>query len=313
MTAELPNGGITQAQKVNFHNILEADNIRVRPSGEFTSDVFSTHFVDAAVGCITQKNPTKCQVLANLCVLQMYDSSSAACIIFNWLKDKNTSQVTKKGADPDWKRGLPWLTYSNSASTLLKTSLSNHNFDLTVGFYNDKNAKRSDSLRFKLGVYNINGTFVGFQDLDNQMSPCPMTYNDVINMKKFGTMTENSCEFNLDNLINPPAYLPTSESMIYELFLEDDKGMMIDVPVLIRNLKLKDGSQPNVGEVPLDTWVFKRRFTIFDSHTGITQPNGYLSGAKPKYLRYAHETKIKVTLDPTQLERIYRPYVIISY
>lgn len=69
-----------------------------------------------------------------------------------------------------------------------------------------------------------------------------MTYNDVINMKKFGTMTENNCEFNLDNLINPPSYLPQSESMIYELFLEDDKGMMIDVPVLIRNLKLKDGS-----------------------------------------------------------------------
>jgi len=102
-----------------------------------------------------------------------------------------------------------------------------------------------------------------------------MTYNDVINMKKFGTMTENRCEFNLNNLIDPPSYLPKSKGLIYELFLEDDKGQMIDVPVLIRNLKLNDGSQPNIGEVPLDTWVFKRRFTIFDAQSGITLPNGY--------------------------------------
>jgi hypothetical protein len=63
---------------------------------------------------------------------------------------------------------------------------------------------------------------------------------------------------------------------------------MIDVPVLIRNLKLIDGTKPNVGEIPLDTWVFKRRFTIFDAHTGIKMQNGYLSGAKPAFIRYAN-------------------------
>jgi len=99
--------------------------------------------------------------------------------------------VTKKGADPDWRKGLPWLTYATKPSVLLKSSLKNNDFDLTVGFFSDPKSKRSDSLRFKLGVYNINGTFVGFQDLDSQMSPCPMTYNDVINMKKFGALTEN--------------------------------------------------------------------------------------------------------------------------
>lgn len=95
----------------------------------------------------------------------MYDSSSSACIVFNWKRDQIKEQVTKKGADPDWKKGLPWLTYSQKPTALLQTSLLNHNFDLTVGFFSD--SKRSDSLKFKLGVYNLNGTFIGFQDLDS--------------------------------------------------------------------------------------------------------------------------------------------------
>lgn len=131
------------------------------------------------------------------------------------------------------------------------------------------------------------------------MSPCPMTYNDVVNMKKFGAITENNCEFNLDQLINPSLNLHYQNGVLYELFLKDDKDMMVDVPVLIRNYKNPLGASPNVGDIPLDTWRFTRRFTIFDAYTGISETNGFLSGYKPKYVRWADTVKIKVTLDPT--------------
>lgn len=88
---------------------------------------------------------------------------------------------------------------------------------------------------------------------------------------------------------------------------------MVDVPVLIRNYKEPLGQGPNVGSIPLDTWKFTRRFTIFDSYTGISEPNGFKNGEKPKYVRWADTVIIKVTLDPTQPEKIFRPYVILSY
>jgi hypothetical protein len=92
----------------------------------------------------------------------MYDSNGAACKLFDFKKNELTTPVNKKGADPDWKQGLPWLTYATKPSILLKQSLKESNFDLTVGFFSDAATKRSDSLRFKLGVYKIDGTFIGF-------------------------------------------------------------------------------------------------------------------------------------------------------
>lgn len=97
----------------------------------------------------------------------MYDSNGAACKLFDWKKDKMKVPITKKGADPDWRKGLPWITYATKPSVLLKTTLKNVDFDLTVGFFNNKRTNRSNSLRFKLGIYNINGTFIGFEDLDS--------------------------------------------------------------------------------------------------------------------------------------------------
>ena len=60
LNKQLPNGGVNQAKKVTFYNILQSDGISVKSSGEFTSDVFSEFFVDGAIGCIVHNNPSKC-------------------------------------------------------------------------------------------------------------------------------------------------------------------------------------------------------------------------------------------------------------
>jgi hypothetical protein len=39
---------------------------------------------------------------------------------------------------------------------------SKQTFDLTVGFYDQAAAGRSSMLKFVLGVYSMNGTFLGF-------------------------------------------------------------------------------------------------------------------------------------------------------
>ena len=112
-----------------------------------------------------------------------------------------------------------------------------------MGFYDDEAAGRSQYLTFVLAKYALDGTFLGFQQLASQMSACPMTYNDVLNMQRFGAMTENNCEFDLFSLMQGPDAQPESANVLFELFLKDDKGNLIDVPVLIKNLRLSGAAE----------------------------------------------------------------------
>lgn len=49
------------------------------------SDTFDYLYYDAAVGCEVYFNPKKCQTLANLCVLQLYNERTLVCELFESL------------------------------------------------------------------------------------------------------------------------------------------------------------------------------------------------------------------------------------
>jgi hypothetical protein len=52
------------------------------------------------------------------------------------------------------------------------------------------------------------------------------------------------CSFDLSKLLSPIAEdLPKTTNIFYDLFLEDFNGDLIDVPILIDNLK--NGDNPN--------------------------------------------------------------------
>lgn len=182
---------------------------------------------------------------------------------------------------------------------------------MTVSFYDDANNKdRNSSLTFYLARYHMNGTFLGFQMLKNQLNICPFNYEDVQSMLKFGTVTEDFCHFDLSNLISDS--LPQDANIFFELFILDRKANLIDVPVLIRNFNDSKLSTPNTGTFN-DHWRLFRRFFIFDTISGIDTPNGYKSGAIPKVVRWASSIKFKITLDLTSPEKIYTPYIEIVY
>lgn len=73
----------------------------------------------------------------------MYDPGSAACTLFDGLVTDLSNKASDQYPDDGWKKGLPWLTYTQDVKTLLQTSLKSQNFDLTVGFYDDAAAGRS--------------------------------------------------------------------------------------------------------------------------------------------------------------------------
>ena len=172
---------------------------------------------------------------------------------------------------------------------------------------------RNASLTFYLARYSINGTFLGFQLLKTQLSLCSMNYDDVLNMLKFGAVTENTCEYNLAQLVQwDEDKLPQEANTFFELFIKDRNGNLVDVPVLIRNFKNSQGLSINEGPYS-ESWRFTRRFFIYDTLSGIDQVNGYTNGTLPTIIRWASTIKMKITLDPTANERIYSPYLEITY
>jgi hypothetical protein len=73
----------------------------------------------------------------------MYDANSGACTIFNELVAKLPVKADNQYRDKDWRQGLPWLSYSQDPKILLKSSLKDQGFQLTVGFYSDATTGRS--------------------------------------------------------------------------------------------------------------------------------------------------------------------------
>ena len=100
------------------------------------------------------------------------------------------------------------------------------------------------------------------------------------------------------------------------MFLQDLDGNYIDVPVLVKNLRVEtpeiNGDKelpPNAGFAVSDKWKLSRRFFIFDTMSGVVSTGD----STPSVVRWANEINLKIELDLDTPESIYRPYLIIDY
>jgi len=277
------------------------------------SDVFAHYFVEAGIGCWQDKVPRHCQVLANLCVLTLYDQDSGPCRF-----------LRKTIAGGSWTDQLsatvPWIQYTGTgtgkSATLRTQTLADQGYNVVPAMKDDKNTGASKYLKFQLGQYALNGTWLGYTELGAQLSICSMSYQDVLNLKRFGMQTETSCEFPIVDLRKGLAELEhvKDANVFYELYLEDTTGKLANIPVLIRNYRSSGGALPNSGNKK-DEWIFSRRFFIYDTVSGIKA--GYTAGrTPPQVVRWASDIKLKVTMDQSQQasnKKLYRPYLIVEY
>lgn len=60
-----------------------------------------------------------------------------------------------------------------------------------------------DRLSFKLGRYDINGTFYGFEDLEDQLMVCDMGSEEVERVFRIGNTVQSQCAVDLRQLIDP--------------------------------------------------------------------------------------------------------------
>jgi hypothetical protein len=69
---------IDVAKQITYYSVLDSNNALTTKALSY-SDTFNYYYYYAAIGCWKELNPVSCQILANLCVLQLYDETSAVC------------------------------------------------------------------------------------------------------------------------------------------------------------------------------------------------------------------------------------------
>ena len=104
---------------------------------------------------------------------------------------------------------------------------------------------------------------------------------------RFGTTIENSCTFDVSNLISANVYdNPRNQNIFYEMYIQDFNGDLIDVPVNIRNFNDLNGNSPNAAGSDSSKYRLVRRFFIYDTKSGVEGSNNYKNGGVSTVVRY---------------------------
>ena len=86
-----------------------------------TSGAIQYYYLDAAVGCTEFGDVSKCQLLANLCVMQMY-VKSVVCDLYKdtVAANPNAEAYPDYYTDKGFKKGvMPWLYYEENALSVI--------------------------------------------------------------------------------------------------------------------------------------------------------------------------------------------------
>jgi len=182
--------------------------------------------------------------------------------------------------------------------------------------------KKFDSvLKYMLGVYTMNGTFIGWKPLEAGLSYCtngaPYTSHGggesaATDWQIVGYSRDYSFRCELQPLLQ-------REQLFYELFLygqNANNAYYVPVPVRITNIA-ENGVSPNAQypKVPLcdSSDVLVRRFFLFDVVSAITSINSDNTAATPTTIRYASFISIEASQVINTPSRIYPPVLTITY
>ncbi|KAK4468022.1 hypothetical protein MN116_008200 [Schistosoma mekongi] len=308
----------------------------ILPAGETSSQTgisskyFETQARSATAFCSTAyNNITACQLLANLCTLQLNTlygigiESTSTCSEFQRL----SSQRTSISSDfTSWVVNMPWIYYSPAkGSTILK--------DTTLKTIYSPN----DNLQIYLAAYEVNGKFIGYQDASQggQLQLCKDTSTRMKAAFQFATKYKQTCELNVDDLFDNEKYpLIFYDPYIYYYDNTTQKSQLVPIP--IRNTAVIDkyGKFPNVittsdqnslnealalgntaSAVSIeasiqDKWELTRRIFMVDNFAGKTSSTSKL----PQLVRYASNIEIKViSQDSVTDGQILPPVITIDY
>jgi len=300
LTAAFTAGEAAAAQVTFYDRDTKTADLTV------TSLTFQHYYLNAAARCTyfgTPGDVRYCHQLANLCLMQMYDDESAACIAHNNIVSQRFN--TFENVD-NWVLGQPWLYVSGDPTA-------------TARFYSYKKrvSLNNQFVKLVLAAYTMNGTFVGFRNLETEFAYCQRrpSKTDIgggtatsTDWQLFGANGKFSFECELESLV-----VETREQLFYELFLFSHKDY---VSVFVRVVNTRsNGDFPNsllTEEHFVDAEdVLTRRFFLFDKLTGITSAS--VGSNRPEVLRYASTISLEVSLREDFFAKIYPPILTIEY
>ena len=202
-----------------------------------SSELHTSYFLGAASLCTDIRNQTACQILANLCVLQLYGTSTPACTVYQELVQADG--VSNQNGYNGWPLNIPWLIYSSTdvgKSLTLATSTSGSNSFVPI----------------YLAAYRLNGEWLGNIRLTNESQSCPTTPEEWAQAVRVGGSFQKSCFLRVQYLVSG---LP--EPLLYDPYIEQTDGTLYPIPVSINGVS---GSY--------------RRFFAYDNASGKSSGSG---------------------------------------
>jgi meckelin len=296
----------------------------------FNSRVFEHYFLSAASYCTfyggAQDNH-HCQTLANLCVLQLYDTNSQACSAFlNLVTSGRDSNLPGNDYNISyWSYHLPWLYYTPlyKGNEVCKFDL--HSAHVTL---------RNFEMEYRVAMYYMNGTLKGYAPLNTLFTYCirqaPLSgkgggTSSSTKWQYFATSETISYSCSLRSLLESSGNSEqlVEEMLFFELFLFDRTTMRFTpVPTILTmgssstSSSSSSSSTMYTNDLCADSDKLVRRFYLYDAISGIETVNN-----DPRVMRYAAQIVLTTQLIPefgqnaqgASTDQIYAPVLRIDY
>ena len=311
--SSLYNINLNGLESITYYNVPSVTTGVIQASVNIlNAPMLVKYSKSAAASCFLNpgsgQNNTACNTLGNTCVLQLYDSASSSCTLYNQLyeiRQSNRYHQFETSPSLPWPVSLPWLFYEEVAEFVLKRK------DLLVGVSLvsvGAGSSKVSELKLVLSAYSMDGNWIGFRNFTSQFQLCGGGQGEIDDWLRVGTNYINGCEISLKSIVDQSSdYIDSNgEPIFYDPYITDSQGKLYPIPVYIRNLREGQPSlQVNAdGSLLNDRLV--RRFFVTDVATTAGNSNGH-------YIRYIKALKIVVTLRPDSENLIFPPYIDIEY
>ena len=232
-----------------------------------------------------------CELLANLCALQLYDQTQGACKVYATLLAEVCAPPTCL-VPP--LATLPWLFYQQSDVAVAQT----HSLSRRFG--------HGDAMQIQASVYDLYGHHLGTLPLSNEAFLCEVPSPIATHGLSFGNNIETSCQLNAAWLVAGDTPAPR----FLELFIVDSGNVTVPVPVRLSAHSPDSDDDPSVF---YDAETVSRRGRTTTSQSMYRRFALYDNVLSDSYVRYATAVTFLIALDPARKDSIFAPLATVAY
>ncbi|XP_076448752.1 meckelin-like [Babylonia areolata] len=270
---------------------------RVDGTDNTISQYFERHLRAAYALCNNDnyQNATACQLVANLCVLTLYNERQGRICSFIRQEDLQLPG-----------RSVPYqiLYFWDRPEDVITSTDIPDSYTLTPPM----------AIPFRAMVYSLEGEFLRSAPLtDGLLQLCDSTETTANAAYIFGTYYKYSCRIKALRLWDSVKY-PLEFFDIYLNYTDAGQQRLFKIPLVFSDLR--DNSDNTINTGAMNDWRITRRMFLVDNQMNIPSSTGSGGAASEvaTYVRYAKEITLHITLqDDTKDGKIKIPYFSIKY